>query len=42
LFGRKAAERAVEGLWRAIGVYIQTATPRERPNFLEAAGYEAT
>jgi transposase len=39
---RKAAERAVEGLWRAIGEWLENFTPRECANYFEAAGYEPT
>ena len=37
---RKAAERTVDGLWRAIGVLIDLFTPAECSNFFTAAGYE--
>jgi transposase len=39
---RKAAERIVEGLWRAIADCIPLVTPRECANYFEAAGYEPT
>ena len=39
---RKAAERNVEGLWRAIADCIPLITWRECANYLEAAGYERT
>jgi transposase len=39
---RKAAERTVEGLWRAIADCIPLITPRECANYFEAAGYEPT
>ena len=37
---RKAAERTVEGLWSAIGRFIDTVTPDECANLFAAAGYE--
>lgn len=37
---RKAAERTVEGLWRAIGQCLGSFSPRECANYFEAAGYE--
>ena len=37
---RKAAERAVEGLWSAIGRLIDTVRPPECANFFKAAGYD--
>lgn len=37
---RKAAERTVEGLWKAIGTIIQAFTPEECRNYFKAAGYE--
>ncbi|AMJ63894.1 transposase [Bosea sp. PAMC 26642] len=37
---RKAAERTVEGLWRAIGTILETFTPRECQKYFMAAGYE--
>ena len=37
---RKAAERTVEGLWTAIGRFVDVITPTESANFFTAAGYE--
>lgn len=37
---RKAAERTVEGLWRAIGNLLDAFTPDECANYFAAAGYE--
>jgi transposase len=37
---RKAAERTIDGLWRAIGVLIDRFTPTECANFFTAAGHE--
>jgi transposase len=37
---RKAAERTIDGLWRAIGKCLNKFTPRECANYFEAAGYE--
>jgi len=37
---RKAAERTVEGLWRAIGRIVGTFTPQECANYFAAAGYD--
>jgi hypothetical protein len=37
---RKAAERTIEGLWRAIGHVSDRVTPQESANFFTAAGYE--
>ena len=37
---RKAAERTVEGLWAAIGNFIDRFPPQECANFFAAAGYE--
>ena len=37
---RKAAERTVDALWRAIGRLIDAITPTECANFFKAAGYE--
>jgi transposase len=37
---RKAAERTIDGLWRAIGVLIDIFNPTECANFFTAAGYE--
>jgi transposase len=39
---RKAAERTVEALWRAIGDCLDRFSPRECANYFEAAGYEPT
>ena len=39
---RKAAERTIEALWRAIADCIPLVTPRECANYFEAAGYEPT
>lgn len=39
---RKAAERTVDGLWRAIGRILDTFTPAECRNYFAAAGYDAT
>jgi transposase len=39
---RKAAERTMEGLWRAIGDITQTFTPAECRNYFATAGYDAT
>ena len=39
---RKAAERTVEGLWKAIGRLIDTFTPPECANYFAAAGYDPT
>jgi transposase len=41
-FLRKAAERSVDGLWRAMGSIIDTFTPAECRNYFAAAGYDAT
>ncbi len=38
---RKAAERPVEGLWRAIGHIPDTFSPAECANYCAAAGYDA-
>ncbi len=38
---RKAAERTVEGLWRAIGKLIDLFAPQECRNLFAAAGYDA-
>jgi len=38
---RKAAERTVEGLWRAIGELLDAFTPGECANYFAAAGYDA-
>jgi transposase len=37
---RKAAERTVEGLWRAIATILEAFTPEECKNYFKAAGYE--
>ena len=37
---RKAAERTVEGLWRAIGKLLDAFTPSECANCFPAAGYD--
>lgn len=39
---RKAAERTVDGLWKALGRIIDNFTPAECRNFFKAAGYDAT
>lgn len=39
---RKAAERTLEGLWRAIGQCLDRFSPAECANYFEAAGYEPT
>jgi transposase len=39
---RKAAARTVEGLWSTIGNLIDSFTPAECQNYLQAAGYDAT
>jgi transposase len=38
---RKAAERTVAGLWRAIGAIVDTFGPTECANYFAAAGYDA-
>jgi transposase len=38
---RKAAERTVEGLWRAIGRLVDLFPPSECANYFAAAGYDA-
>ena len=38
---RKAAERTVEGLWNAIGRFVDAFTPQECANFFAAASYDA-
>lgn len=38
---RKAAERSVEGLWRAIGRLVDLITPAEALNYFESCGYNA-
>jgi transposase len=37
---RKAAERTVEGLWKAIGELVDTFSPQECARYFAAAGYE--
>ena len=37
---RKAAERTMEGLWRAIGRLLDLFTPAECANYFAAAGYD--
>ena len=39
---RKAAERTVDGLWDAIGRFVDRFTPTECQNYFAAAGYDAT
>lgn len=38
---RKAAERTIDGLWDAIGRFIDFFTPEECENYFAAAGYDA-
>lgn len=38
---RKAAERSVDGLWRAIGRLVDLITPAEALNYFESSGYDA-
>ena len=38
---RKAAERTVEGLWKAIGRLVDTFTPQGGDNSFAAPGYDA-
>lgn len=38
---RKAAERTVEGLWRAIGRLVDLITPAEARKYFESCGYDA-
>ena len=38
---RKAAERTVDGLWNAIGRFIDRFTPQECTNYFAACGYDA-
>jgi len=38
---RKAAERTVDGLWTAIGRFVDLFTPQECANYFAAAGYDA-
>ena len=35
----KAAERTIEGLWTAIGRFLDAFTPQECANYFAAAGY---
>jgi hypothetical protein len=37
---RKAAERTIDGLWRAIGRLIDRITPKDCGNVFTSAGYE--
>jgi len=37
---RKAADRTVEGLWTAIGRFIDAFTPQECANYFATAGYD--
>ena len=37
---RKAEERTVEGLWRAIGRLVDLITPDEARNYFESCGYD--
>jgi len=39
---RKAAERTVDGLWSAIGRFVDLFEPGECRNYFAAAGYDAT
>jgi transposase len=39
---RKAAERTVDGLWNAIGRFVDLFEPDECCNYFAAAGYDAT
>ena len=39
---RKAAERTVEGLWKAIGRLLDKFPPEECRNYLRHCGYTAT
>jgi transposase len=38
---RKVAERTVDGLWTAIGRFVDVFTPQECANYFAAAGYDA-
>ena len=38
---RKAAERTVDGLWNAIGQFVDCFTPLECENYFTACGYDA-
>ena len=37
---RKAAERTVDGFWKAIASILETFAPHERKNYFAAAGYD--
>ena len=37
---RKLAARSLEGLWAAIGRFLDAFTPRECANYFAAAGYD--
>lgn len=37
---RKAAQRTIEGLWKAIGAILQSFSPEECQKYFKAAGYE--
>jgi transposase len=39
---KKAEERTVDGLWKAIGKLIDLITPQEAQNYFKAAGYGTT
>ena len=39
---RKAAERTVEGLWKAIARFLETIQPQECRNYFTAARYDPT
>lgn len=38
---RKAAERTVEGLWDAIGRFVDLFSPQECANYFVSCGYDA-
>ena len=38
---RKAEERTIDGLWRAIGRLVDLITPAEALNYFESCGYDA-
>ena len=38
---RKAAERTIDGLWNAIGRFVDFFTPQECANYFAACGYDA-
>jgi hypothetical protein len=38
---RKAAERTMDGLWAAIGRFVDVFTPQECTNYFAVAGYDA-